>query len=67
MGHLKTSLNKGEFIIMPSTLKRTGFILMTDLDPGAGLPDFSWYNIPERGKIYQISIKYTHRRQNIQK
>jgi hypothetical protein len=23
----------------------------------AGLPDFSWYNIPKRGKIYQINIK----------
>jgi hypothetical protein len=22
-----------------------------------GLPDFSWYNIPKRGKIYQITIK----------
>jgi hypothetical protein len=26
---------------------------------GPGLSDFSWYNIPKRGKIYQISIKYT--------
>jgi hypothetical protein len=31
---------------------------------GAGLPDFSWYNIPKRGKvpndhkIYQNSLKY---------
>jgi hypothetical protein len=25
----------------------------------AGLPDFSWYNIPKRGKIHQITIKYT--------
>jgi hypothetical protein len=24
----------------------------------AGLPDFSWYNIPKRGKIYQITTKY---------
>jgi hypothetical protein len=23
-----------------------------------GLPDFSWYNIPNRGKIYQITLKY---------
>jgi hypothetical protein len=23
------------------------------------LPDFSWYNRPKRGKIYQITIKYT--------
>jgi hypothetical protein len=22
-----------------------------------GLPDFSWYNVPKRGKIYQITIK----------
>jgi hypothetical protein len=26
--------------------------------PGAGLPDFSWYNIPKRGKIYRITTKY---------
>jgi hypothetical protein len=32
---------------------------------GAGLPDFSWYNIPKRGKIYQITIKYTKWPQNI--
>jgi hypothetical protein len=25
----------------------------------AGLPDFSCHNIPERGKIYQITTKYT--------
>jgi hypothetical protein len=25
----------------------------------AGLPDFSWYKIPERGKIYQMTTKYT--------
>jgi hypothetical protein len=32
----------------------------------AGLPDFSWYNIPKRGKyiptyhkVYQIATKYT--------
>jgi hypothetical protein len=25
----------------------------------AGLPDFSWCNIPKRGKIYQNTIKYT--------
>jgi hypothetical protein len=32
--------------------------------PEAGLPDFSWYNIPKRGEIYQInkmSIKYNKR------
>jgi hypothetical protein len=22
-----------------------------------GLPDFSWYNLPQRGKIYQMNIK----------
>jgi hypothetical protein len=30
-----------------------------------GLPDFSLYNIPKRGKIYQIAIKYTKRQQNM--
>jgi hypothetical protein len=25
----------------------------------AGLPDFSWYKIPKRGKIYQITTNYT--------
>jgi hypothetical protein len=24
-----------------------------------GLPDFSWYNTPKRGKIYQITTNYT--------
>jgi hypothetical protein len=24
-----------------------------------GLPDFSWYKIPKRGKNYQMPIKYT--------
>jgi hypothetical protein len=24
-----------------------------------GLPDFSWYNIPNRGKMYQMTTKYT--------
>jgi hypothetical protein len=23
------------------------------------LPDFSWYNIPKRGEIYQMTSKYT--------
>jgi hypothetical protein len=31
----------------------------------AGLPDLSWYNVAKRGKIYQITIKYTERSQNI--
>jgi hypothetical protein len=30
----------------------------------AGLPDFSWYNIPKRVKIYQITTKYTKWLQN---
>jgi hypothetical protein len=30
-----------------------------------GLPDFSWYNLPKRVKIYQITIKCTKRPQNI--
>jgi hypothetical protein len=25
----------------------------------AGLPDFSWYKIPKREKIYQITTNYT--------
>jgi hypothetical protein len=29
------------------------------------LPDFPWYNIPNWGKIYQITIKYSKRPQNI--
>jgi hypothetical protein len=32
---------------------------------GAGLPDFSWYNIPKRDKIYQMTLKYTKGPQNI--
>jgi hypothetical protein len=30
-----------------------GFIFKT------GLPDFSWFKIPKRGKIIQITTKYT--------
>jgi hypothetical protein len=26
---------------------------------GPGLPDFSWFNMPKRGEIYQITIIYT--------
>jgi hypothetical protein len=26
----------------------------------AGLPDFSWCNIPKRGKIYQMTTKHGH-------
>jgi protoporphyrinogen oxidase len=29
------------------------------------LPDFSWFNIPQRRKIYQMTIKYTKLPQNI--
>jgi hypothetical protein len=25
----------------------------------SGLPDFSWYSIPKRGKIYQMTTNYT--------
>jgi protoporphyrinogen oxidase len=32
-----------------------------------GLPDFYWYNIPKREKMYQITIKYTKWSQNIPK
>jgi hypothetical protein len=32
-----------------------------------GLPEFYWYNIPKRGKyVYQITLKYIKRQQNIQ-
>jgi hypothetical protein len=27
--------------------------------PSAGLPDFSWYKIPKREKIYQFTMNYT--------
>jgi hypothetical protein len=30
-----------------------------------GLPDFSWYDIPTQGKIYEITTKYTKLPQNI--
>jgi hypothetical protein len=33
----------------------------------SGLPDFSWYNIPKRVEIYQITTKYTKRSYNIPK
>jgi hypothetical protein len=33
----------------------------------SGLPDFSWDNIPKRGKIYQITIKCTKLPQDIPK
>jgi hypothetical protein len=31
----------------------------TEFEALAGMPDFSWYNIPKREKIYQMTIKYT--------
>jgi protoporphyrinogen oxidase len=33
--------------------------------PFAGLPDLSWYNIPKREKINQITVKYSKMPQNI--
>jgi hypothetical protein len=49
-----------EFVILPLTdLFRTWNKFLS------GLPDFSWCNIPKRGKIYQITIKYTKLPQNI--
>jgi hypothetical protein len=29
------------------------------LENDSGLPDFSWYSIPKREKIYRITTKYT--------
>jgi hypothetical protein len=34
-------------------------------DPFPGLPDFSPYKIPKRGKLYQMTTKYTKWSQNI--
>jgi hypothetical protein len=31
----------------------------------AGLPDFSWHNIPKQEKIYEMAINYTNWPQNI--
>jgi hypothetical protein len=31
--------------------------LRADFYLGPGLPDLSWYNIPKRGKMYQMAIK----------
>jgi hypothetical protein len=36
-----------------------GLIPLYKMRPRAGLPDFSWHNIPKRDKIYQMTIKYT--------
>jgi hypothetical protein len=30
-----------------------------DQVPSPGLPDISWYNIPKRGRNYQIAAKYS--------
>jgi hypothetical protein len=35
------------------------------LCPEAGLPDFSWHNIPKWGETYQMTTKYPKRPQNI--
>jgi hypothetical protein len=33
---------------------------LSETDEAApGLPDFSWYDLPKRGKIYQMTTKYT--------
>jgi hypothetical protein len=37
--------------------KRVATPKESGLEPG--LPDFSWYNIPKGGKIYQMTTKYT--------
>jgi hypothetical protein len=34
---------------------------------GSGLPDLSWDNLPNRGKMYQITTIYTKWQQNIPK
>jgi hypothetical protein len=31
----------------------------------SGLPDLSWYNLPKWGKIFQMTIKHTKRKQDI--
>jgi hypothetical protein len=33
----------------------------------SGLPDFSWYKIPKRGKIYQLTTNHTKYPKNITK
>jgi hypothetical protein len=38
--------------------------MFLNLATRAGLPDFSWYKIPKRGKIYQMAIKYFQWPQN---
>jgi hypothetical protein len=46
-------------------MRKIGFIFIHAVllheaaDTGTGLPDFSWCNIPKRGKIYQMTIKYS--------
>jgi hypothetical protein len=49
-------------IILPFVAKENNFFYRGSRisDPSEpGLPDFSFYNIPKRGKIYQITTKYT--------
>jgi hypothetical protein len=36
-------------------------------ETGSGLPDFSWYMIPKKEKMYQMNRKYTKWSQNIPK
>jgi hypothetical protein len=47
-------------IISYKTLAPTHTYVMNPLyETVAGLPDFSWYNIPKWGKICQMITKYT--------
>jgi hypothetical protein len=41
------------------------FQFLKSLRSTAGLPDFSWFNIPKWEKIYQMTIQYTRWPQNI--
>jgi hypothetical protein len=34
------------------------FLIGVLLISRSGLPDFSWYNIPKRGELYQTTTKY---------
>jgi hypothetical protein len=38
---------------------------VNELGDAAGLPDFSFYNVPIRGKTYPIATKYTKCPNNI--
>jgi hypothetical protein len=50
---------------MPLPLEPISQKMLSKEYPGAGLPGFSWYNIPNNYKIYQIATKYTKLPQNI--